>query len=391
MFRQNDAPPSQSTQPDIQAHLKAEYDYRPYGHGSNEDKVAVILLEGRQKDLVTQRILEEQELESLEKAKVKQLEEENGWKFTSDTAGKMCLKVQDKDINTLIECNNFVRDYKKATRADPRADMRKKGAPAFSSHALLTTDKKAQHLKRLAVLLASKNKYAQYWSIRDLPDEWFKIDNAILCSKEEQEVLLREAEKKKKVLDKSNVSKVEVGWKSERRAPVDGIEKKGKPVVDKPKNNKVEIDGKLRDEHLAQIDEPEKKKKAPERSRNANVESDGKSKDPRRVPIDDEVKRKKRSPFGSSRNGKVEVDGPTPRQQHRLPVNEVDKQRKGGEKLKNGKGEVDGATPRQQHRLQMNEAEEKKTGGEKSKNCKPEIDGKFRDDNMLSKKRHGSQ
>lgn len=200
MFRQNDAPPSQSTQPDKQAHLKAEYDYRSDGHDSNEGKPAVILLEGRQKDLVTQRILEEQELESLEKAKIKQLEE-NGWKFTSDTAGKMCLKIQDKDMSTFIECNKFARDYKKAIRADPRADMRKKSAPAFSPHSLLTPDKKAQHLKRLVGLLASKNKYAQYWSIRDFPDEWFKIDNAILCSKDEQEVLLREAEKKKKTAE----------------------------------------------------------------------------------------------------------------------------------------------------------------------------------------------
>ncbi|KAJ8058963.1 hypothetical protein OCU04_011947 [Sclerotinia nivalis] len=356
MFRQNGVPPSQFTQPDKQPHLKAEYDYRPDGHDSSEGKAAVILLEGRQKDLVTQRILEEQDLESMEKAKIKELEEENGWKFTSDTAGKMCLKIQDKDINTFIECNNFARDYKKAIRADPRADMRKKGAPAFSPHALLTPDKKAQHLKRLVVLLASKNKYAQYWSIRDLPDEWFKIDNAVLCSKEEQEVMLREAEKKKKVLDKSNNSKVEVGGKSERRAPIDGIEKKRKPVMDKPKNSKVETEGKLKDERRVQIDEAEKKKKALEKLRNGNVEGDGKSKDPRRVPRD-EVQRKKKSVVENLRNGKVEVDGFIPRE-HRLPINEV---------------------------------ERKKKIGEKSKNGKLEIDGKPRDDNMLPKKRHGSQ
>ncbi|KAF7877138.1 hypothetical protein EAF04_000824 [Stromatinia cepivora] len=358
MSRQNGVPLSQFTQPDKQPRSKAEHDSRLDGHDSNEGKAAVILLEGRQKDLVTQRILEEQELESLEKAKIKELEEKNGWKFTSDTAGKMCLKIQDKDINTFIECNNFARDCKKAIRDDPRADMRKKGAPAFSPHALLTPDKKAQHLKRLVVLLASRNKYAQYWSTRDLPDEWFKIDNTVLCSKEEQGVLLKEVEKKKKALDKSNSSKVEVGGKSEeRRALIDGIEKKRQPAVDKPKNSDVETDGKLKDERRVQIDEAEKKKKALEKSRNGNVEGDGKSKDQRRVLVG-EVERKKKIVVENSRNGKVEVDGPTPRGQHRVPINDVEKKRKIGEKSKNGK---------------------------------LEIDGKLRDDNMLPKKRHGSQ
>lgn len=196
-------PPHRAAQPKKQADPKKDHDSRRGSHDSNEEKSSIILLTGQQKDAVTQLILKEQEMESLEKSKVKELEE-NGYKFASDTARKMCLKIQDNDLSLFIECNDFARECKRLTRTD----LRKKGGPNPDINTFLTSDRKAQHFHRLVALLSSKNRYAQYWSIEDLPDEWFNIDNVILCTKKEQERLVKDVEKKKNSLEKPKNGKL---------------------------------------------------------------------------------------------------------------------------------------------------------------------------------------
>ncbi|TGO63495.1 hypothetical protein BOTNAR_0099g00220 [Botryotinia narcissicola] len=228
-------PPSRSTQVDKQPpRPRPVNDSRRDSHNSNEGKAApfpsvypthplppVILLKGDEKDKIAECILKEREREIQEKEKIQEIEESNGWKFTSHTAGKMYLKIQEKDTSTFIECNNFARECKKAIRSDPRADSRvdskRKGAPAPDLSILFTSETKAEHRKRLYTLLTTKNRYAQYWTIEDLPSEWLKIDNEALYSEKDQMSLLQDVEKKKRALEKSKPGgKVELGRHKER-------------------------------------------------------------------------------------------------------------------------------------------------------------------------------
>ncbi|ESZ93874.1 hypothetical protein SBOR_5732 [Sclerotinia borealis F-4128] len=389
----NGALPNRSSQTEKQPHSKSDHDSRRGSHASNEGKAAVILLEGRQKDMVTQLILEEQE----EGAEIKALEDKKGWKFTSTTAGKMFLRIQDKDTKTFIECNDFARDCEKAIRTDPR----KKGAHVLSLATLLTPDKKAQHLKRLIALLSSKNKYAQYWTVGDLPDEWFKIDDAVLCSKEEQGVLLKEVDKKKKILEKSKSSKVEVDGKSkERRVLIDTIERK-KKSHEKSKIGKVTVDEKSKDESRVLIDTLEKKMKVFKKLTGGKVEVDGNFKEEPRGLID-EVEKKKKI-FEKSTSGKVEGDGKSKEEQQVL-IDEVEEKRKifekstskvevGGkskdgnvqtkrvlEKWASSKVEIDEQSKKR--RVLIDEVEKRK---------KVLVDGKSKIENVQAKKRHGIQ
>lgn len=425
MSRPQSAPPNRSAHADKHSHSNRDHESHRNSDDSDEDKPSIILLEGRQKEILTQRILQEQELELLEKAKIKELKEKDGYKFTSDVAEKAYLKVQQKDTNTFMECNNFARDCKEAIRSDPRtdsrADPRKKGGSVSSLNALLTPEKKAQHFKRLATLLTSLNKYAQYWSIEDFPDEWFKIDNAVLCSKEEQGVLVKEAEKKRKVLEKSkNGGKVEVEVKSkgrrpvsmheiekkknipqkqviskaevegkhggERRAPTDEAERKKKIVVEKPRTGKTEANGKPKEGKFS-IAENEKTKKTPEKPKDGKVEVDEKPKEQRRVRIDEPGPNQKAPE--KSKIGRLDVDG-RPKEQHGVQVDEAEKKKRNTEKSKISKGEVD-VGPKDQHNTQIDEVEKKRNTPEKPKTGKGEVDGKPKIDNAQAKKRHGSQ
>ncbi|TGO17727.1 hypothetical protein BTUL_0015g00630 [Botrytis tulipae] len=238
-------PPSRSTQVDEQPpRPRPENDSRRDSNKSDEGKAAplpsvyptpplppVILLKGDEKDKIAEYILKEREREIQEKEKIQEIEESNGWRFTSDTAGKMYLKIQEKDTSTFIECNNFARECKKAIRSDPRADSRvdskRKGAPAPGLSILLTSETKAEHRKRLYTLLTSKNRYAQYWTIEDLPSEWLKIDNEALYSEKDQMVLFEDVEKKKRALEKSKPGgKVELGrHKGRHRLPMNDVKR----------------------------------------------------------------------------------------------------------------------------------------------------------------------
>ncbi|TGO28068.1 hypothetical protein BPAE_0032g00100 [Botrytis paeoniae] len=461
-------PPSRSTQVDKQPpRPRLENDSRRDSHDSDEGKAAplpllyptpppppVYLLEGRKKDKFTQWILEEWDLEIQDKAKIQEIEESNGWKFTSDTAGKMYLKIQDKYTSTFIECNNFARECKKAIRSDPRADSRvdskRKGAPAPSLSILLTPEKKTQHLKRLNTLLTSKNRHAQYWTIEDLPNEWLKIDNEALCSKEDQAVLIEKVEKKKKALEKSRPGgKVEDGKSKEghrlpinevrtgdgrqregRQGPVHKFEAEGVIVTEMQRSSREKLDGRAHEGRRVPEDELEKEKltsknrteihdtkvdwrikntqQAPisgvgrkqivvEKPRgNTRTEIDERSKEGRRVSGDEVAKARTAIAENFRHNGRKEIDERSKddgksKEGRQVLGDEIGKKKMvPGDRSRIGNPEVDERL-KNTHRASINGIERERIVAEKPRaGSKVEDDGNYNEDHVLSNKKHGS-
>lgn len=462
MSRPSSIPPSRSTQVDRQTpRPRLEND----SHDSGEGKAApqpplyhtppppiVIKLEGEIKDMVTQSILKEQELEMQEKAKIQEVEESSGWKFTSSTAGKMYLKLQDKDTRTFVDCNNFARDCEKAIRSDPRANSRvnsmRKEAPAPSLNVLLTPGKKAQHLKRLDTLLTSKNRYAKYWTIEDLPSEWLKIGNEALFSKEEQALLIKDAEKKKKALEKTKTGgKVKDGkskghelpirevrrpsddrQREDRQGPIhrgevkgvtsdgmrrssreklDGreheerqllgeLEKEGATSKNRPRIHNTKVGGKIKTAEQASISGDERDRIiVEEQRRNTRTEIDERSKEVRRVPV--EVGNRKMVLGDRSRIGNAEVDGRL-KKTHRAPINGTEREQVAVEKPRAGSKVEDDSNYGEDQMLSKNRhgsaaiddaRNTKKVATERSRNATAETNREVKDDSVLPKKRHG--
>ncbi|KAF7959533.1 hypothetical protein EAE96_001149 [Botrytis aclada] len=455
-------PPSRSTQVDKQAP-------RPrLEHDSDDGKAAplpsnnttsllppVIKLEGKKRTVAIQWILKEQELEMQEKVKIQEAEKSNGWKFTSEAAGKMYLKLQENNISTFIDCHNFARDCKKAIRSDPRADprvdIRRKGASAPRLSILLTPEKKAQHLRRLDTLLTSKNKYAQYWTVEDLPSEWLKIDNEALFSKEEQALLIKETEKKKKALEKSKPGgKVEDGKCKEghrlpinavkkpnddrqiegRQGPIYKLEVEGVVVTKMRRSSREKLDGRAHEGRQVLEDELKKERTTSKNGpRIHDTKVEGKIKDIQQAPINDDGREHivVENPKGNTR---TETDQRF-KEGHQVPGDEVVKTRtavaekfkhngrkeinerskndtksKGGcqmlgddiakkdlvpgDRPRVGNPEVDGKL-KNTYRAPINGTEKEQVLIEKPRaGSKVEDDGNFNEDNVLPKKRHGS-
>ncbi|KAK6604156.1 hypothetical protein H4I95_06059 [Botrytis cinerea] len=433
MSRPSSIPPSRSTQVDRQTpRPRLEND----SHDSGEGKAApqpplyhtppppiVIKLEGEIKDMVTQSILKEQELEMQEKAKIQEVEESSGWKFTSSTAGKMYLKLQDKDTRTFIDCNNFARDCEKAIRSDPRANSRvnsmRKEAPAPSLNVLLTPGKKAQHLKRLDTLLTSKNRS---------PSEWLKIGNEALFSKEEQALLIKDAEKKKKALEKTKTGgKVKDGkskghelpirevrrpsddrQREDRQGPIHRGEVKGVTSDGMRRSSREKLDGREHEERQllgrwknqncrASIDKWDERDRiiVEEQRRNTRTEIDERSKEVRRVPV--EVGNKKMVLGDRSRIGNAEVDGRL-KKTHRAPINGTEREQVAVEKPRAGSKVEDDSNYGEDQMLSKNRhgsaaiddaGNTKKVATERSRNAPAETNREVKDDSVPPKKRHG--
>ncbi|KAF5867966.1 uncharacterized protein Bfra_007161 [Botrytis fragariae] len=456
-------PPSRSTQVDKQhPRPRLENDSRRDSHDSDEGKPAplpllypkpplppVFPLEGQDKDRVTECILKERALEMREKEDIQEIEESNGWRFTSDTAGKMYLKIQDKDTSTFIKCNNFARDCKKAIRSNPRVDSRldskRKGALAPGLSNLLTPERKAQHLERLDTLLTSKNRYAQYWTIDDLPSEWLKIDNEVLCSKEDQVVLIKNVEKKKRALEKSKPGgKVEDGKHKERhrlsinavkrtsddkqregrqepickfevegvivtemrrsnrerlygrahegrRVLEDELEKERMTSKNRPRIHDPKVDGKTKNIQQAPINGIGRERIVIENSRgDTRTEIDERSKEGRRVSGDEVAKTKTAVAENSRHNGRKEVDGKSKLGRQVLGDEIGKKKMVPGDRSRIGNPEVDGRL-KNKHRAPINGTEKEQILVEKpGAGSKVEDDGNFKEDNVLPNKRHGS-
>ncbi|TEY71502.1 hypothetical protein BOTCAL_0092g00180 [Botryotinia calthae] len=422
MSRPTSIPPSRSTQVDRQTpRPRLEND----SHDSDEGKAAlqpslyhtpppptVIKLKGEIKDMVTQSILKEQELETQEKAKIQEVEESNVWKFTSNTAGKMYLKLQDKDTRTFIDCNNFARDCEKAIRSDPRANSRansmRKEAPAPSLSVLLTPGKKAQHLKRLDTLLTSKNRYAKYWTIEDLPSEWLKIDNEALCSKEEQALLIKEVEKKKKALEKTKTGgKVKDGkpkghelpihevrrpsddrQREGRQGPIHRDEVKGGTFNGIRRSSREKLDGRAHEERqlLGELENEGTASKNRPRIHNTKVNGKIKTAEQASISGDERDRIVVEEP---RRNARTEIDERS-KEVRRVPVEVGNKKMVLGDRSRIGNAEVDGRI-KKTHRAPTNGAEMEQVAVEKPRaGIKVEDDSNFSEDQVLSKKRHGS-
>ncbi|TGO36028.1 hypothetical protein BHYA_0137g00090 [Botrytis hyacinthi] len=411
-------PPSRSTQVDKQPpRPRLENDSRRNSHNSDEGKTAplpsfyptpplppVILLKGDEKDKVAVCILKEREREIQEKEKIQEIEESNGWRFTSDTAGKMYLKIQEKDTSTFIECNNFARDCKKAIRSDPRADLRvdskKKGAPAPGLSIVLTPENKAQHLKRLYALLTSKNRYAQYWTIEDIPSEWLKIDNEALCSEKDQVVIFEDVEKKKRALEKSKPGgKVEFGKHKERhrlsindvkitsddrqrtghQGPVYRFGVEGMIATEMRRSSRENLDRRAHEERRVLEDELEGERMISEnRPRIHDTKVDKKIKNTQQAPISG-VGREQivvEKPRGNTR---TEIDERT-KEGLRVSGNEVAKARTAiAENLKhNGKKGIDGKSKGERQVLGDEIAKEKLVHGDRPRVGNPEANGRLR-------------
>ncbi|KAF7896789.1 uncharacterized protein EAF01_009192 [Botrytis porri] len=456
-------PPSRSTLVDNQPpRPRLENDFRRDSHDSDQGKAAplpllypptplppVILLEGRTKDKVTQRILEEEDLESLEKAKIKEIEESNGWRFTSDTAGKMYLKIQDKHKSIFIACNDFARECKEAIQSAPRADSRvdskRKGASAPSLSILLTPEKKAQHLKRLTTLLTSKNRHAQYWTVEDLPNEWLKIDNEALCSKEDRAVLIEKVDKKKKALEKSKPGgKVEDGKSKEghrlpindvrrtsddrqrerrqgpvnkfelegvidngmrrssrekldgrahegRRVPEDELEKAKMISKDRTRIHDTKVDGRIKNIQQAPISGVGKEQTVVEKPRgNTRTEIDETSNEGRRVSEDEAAKTRTAIAEDSRPHGRKELDEKSKGERQVLGDEIAKKKLVPGNRPRAGHPEVDGRL-KNTHRAPMNGDQRGQILVEKLKaGSKVEDDVNSNEGNILPNKRHGS-
>ncbi|KAF7885607.1 uncharacterized protein EAF02_004116 [Botrytis sinoallii] len=368
-------PPSRSTQVGKQpSRARLEIDFPRESQDSDEGKSAPLLLlyppvyvlKGPKKDKVTKSILEEQELENRKKKDIQEIEETNGWRFTSDTAGKMYLKIQDKDTSTFINCNNFARECIKAIQSDPRADSRvdskRKGAPAPSLSVLLTPENKAEHRKRLDRLLMSKNKHAQYWTIEDLPSEWLKIDNEALCSEKDQAALRRDVEKKKKALEKSKPGgKVEGKHQEGHRLSINAVKRtsddrqrdghqgpifkfevEGMITTETRRSSREKLGGRAHEERPVLEDELEKERMTcKNRSRIHDTKVDEKIKNTQQAPIRG-VGREQivfEKPRGNTR---TEIDERT-KEGRRVLGNEIAKARTAiAENLKyNGRKEID--------------------------------------------------
>lgn len=468
MSPQTSIPPSRSTQVDKQPPRPRQNDSRRNSHSSDEGKAAplpsfyptpplpqVILLKGDEKDKIAECILKEREREIQEKEKIQEIEESNGWSFTSDTAGKMYLKIQEKDTSTFIECNNFARDCKKAIRSDPRADSRvgskRKGAPAPGLSILLTPKNKAQHLKRLYTLMTSKNRYAQYWTIEDLPSEWLKIDNEALCSEKDQVLLFEDVEKKKRALEKLKPGgKGEFGKHKERhRLPINAVKRtsegrqreghqgpvykfgvegtiatemrrsskekldrkahEGRRVLEdelegermtsknRPRIHDTKADEKIGNTQQAQISEVGREQIVVEKPRgNTRTEIDERTKEGRRVSGIEVAKTRTAVAENLRHNGKKGIDDKSKddaKSKGERPVqgDEIAKEKLvPGDRPRVDNPEANGRL-RNTHRAPINEIEKEQILVEKSRaGSKVKDDSNFNEDNVLPDKRHGS-